>query len=538
MPAPYAAAPDPALLAASAPSGRSGLVLSVLLTFAAALALYASLAAPSVLFGDSAELQTVALRGGIPHATGYPTFVLLGRLFARLPFPDPGFRITFMSALCAAATVALLVLLLAQLGLSRGAALAGALVLGASFTFWDDALRAEVYSLAGFLGFLALWRTLVALRGPNLPDALLAGMLSGLALTGHLMLAPAVASLWAVLTWRVMSSQPRPILALAALIVAFALGLAPYLYLVWADTRDYPFNYLRLVELIHMPDGPSADFDTPWKRVAWLVSSRGLYPPVPFPFSFRGTASGLARCLCVLFLFELGPLAPPFVLWGFLRLLRANAGAARVLAAVAAAALLFSGAIAAGTHMGIFLLPCTLACAIFLAAGIEPLIARRASLGALLLAAVVVAPHAIRVYANDHPIGRWKLRVEQEDPSLKPTRVPSLRGFHTPRLYGEQALASIPLHALVLAEWPEFANLTYFRVVEGDRLDLTLQPMSPKRLRERMLRWQESHGVERGPFVFLSRPPALASAGAPLDSVTLAVGRRIWIRRTPVSGSP
>ena len=115
---------------------RGVTLLVVLLTFAAALVGYTSLAAPTVMFGDSAELQTVALAGGIPHATGYPAFILLGRLFAQLPFADPAFRINFMSCCFGAATVALFVLAFTALDLSIPSALAGALALGASFTFW------------------------------------------------------------------------------------------------------------------------------------------------------------------------------------------------------------------------------------------------------------------------------------------------------------------------------------------------------------------------------------------------------------------
>ncbi|TMQ55326.1 MAG: DUF2723 domain-containing protein [Candidatus Eisenbacteria bacterium] len=512
-----------------------GPALQAALAFVVALAFYASLAAPSVLFGDSGELQTVALRGGIPHSSGYPSFVLIGRLFGLVPFADRAYRITFMGACFSAATVALLPLLLAELGLSRGAALAGALALGASFTFWQVALRAEVYSFAIFLGFMAVWRTLAALRGQALRDALMAGVLCGLAVTGHLMLAPVAAVLGLVLALHVVRTQPRRILALAALLAAFAAGLTPFLYLVWADTQDYPFNYLRLVSQIQMPNGPTPDFDTPWKRVAWLVTSRGLYPSFPYPFSLRTTVGGVARCLAELFLFELGPVAPPFILWGFLRVRRAHPTAALVLAGVAAATLLFSGAIAPGTHMGIFLLACTLVCAIFIAAGIEPLIARGAGPAALAIALLVVPPHAIRIRANDHPIGRWRLQTVQEDPTLGPERLPNLRGFHAPREYGEQALATIPRDALVFAEWSEFANLRYFQIVEHRRPELTLQTMSSKNLLVRMQRWQESHGIERAPFVFLSRPPAEAHASAPLDSIRLAVGRWIWIRRAPIS---
>src|SRR5437773_1489322 len=402
-----------------------GPALQAALAFVVALAFYASLAAPSVLFGDSGELQIVALRGGIPHSSGYPSFVLIGRLFGLVPFADRAYRITFMGACFSAATVAL----------------------------------------------------------------------------------------------HVVRTQPRRILALAALLAAFAAGLTPSLYLVWADTQDYPFNYLRLVSQIQMPNGPTPDFDTPWKRVAWLVTSRGLYPSFPYPFSLRTTVGGVARCLAELFLFELGPVAPPFILWGSLRVRRAHPTAALILAGVAAATLLFSGAIAPGTHMGIFLLACTLVCAIFIAAGIEPLIARGAAPAALAIALLVVPPHAIRTRATDHPIGRWRLQTVQEDPTLGPERLPNLRGFHAPREYGEQALATIPRDALVFAEWSEFANLRYFQIVEHRRPELTLQTMSSKNLLLRMQRWQESHGIERAPFVFLSRPPAEAHASAPLDSI-------------------
>src|SRR5437660_5214405 len=48
---------------------------AALLAAGVALAVYAWGAAPSVLSGDSAELAAAASRGGVPHATGYPSFV-------------------------------------------------------------------------------------------------------------------------------------------------------------------------------------------------------------------------------------------------------------------------------------------------------------------------------------------------------------------------------------------------------------------------------------------------------------------------------
>ena len=51
---------------------------------------------------DGGELATAAYRLGIPHPPGYPTYVLVGRLFTLLPWGDVAHRLSLMSALFAA----------------------------------------------------------------------------------------------------------------------------------------------------------------------------------------------------------------------------------------------------------------------------------------------------------------------------------------------------------------------------------------------------------------------------------------------------
>ncbi len=53
---------------------RRGTIVAMAVAFLLASVLYVQTAAPSVQWGDSGEFQTVALVGGIPHATGYPLF--------------------------------------------------------------------------------------------------------------------------------------------------------------------------------------------------------------------------------------------------------------------------------------------------------------------------------------------------------------------------------------------------------------------------------------------------------------------------------
>lgn len=524
-----------------------GRLPAMLLAFALALAVYASLAAPTVMFADSAEFQTVALTGGIPHSTGYPTFVLMGRLFAHLPLPDRAFRITFMSACFGAGSVALLVLILHEVGIGLVPALMGALLFGSTFTFWRAALRAEVYTLSVFIALLALWRTVVAFRSPSLGPSVLAGFLLGLTLTGHLSFIPPVAVFGLALAWHVFRSRPPALRELAALLGAFLLGLTPYLYLVWADTRNYPYDYLNVVALVSNPLGrPLPSFDTPWERVAWLVTGRNYFPPRPFPVPQPGMLRDVLRGAELVFLFELGPVALVLLVIGFFRQLGRDAGLAILIAVAGAASAGFTAMFADRQLFPIFLLPAVFGATVFVAAGIEPLYAgfaaaaRAQGLGlfapaALALAVVALPPHFLRVYANAHPIGPMGLRVEEEDPTFKPTAVPSLSGFVAGRLYGEQALAAIPPDAIVFGAWPEFANLTYFKVVERRRPDLTLQPMDSKSLRERMVLWQERHAVESRPFVFLSPPPPYPPAGAAIDSLELPSGRRIWVRRAQIT---
>lgn len=62
--------------------GNKLLTLSILLAvFLISFGTYLHGANPTVLYGDSAEIQAVANLGGVAHPSGYPTYILLGQLF-------------------------------------------------------------------------------------------------------------------------------------------------------------------------------------------------------------------------------------------------------------------------------------------------------------------------------------------------------------------------------------------------------------------------------------------------------------------------
>ncbi|MEO6456794.1 MAG: DUF2723 domain-containing protein [Chloroflexia bacterium] len=135
----------------------------------AAFGLYVLTLAPSVMPGDYAEFQLCAAVLGVPHPTGYPLYVLLGKLFTLLPFGDVAYRVNFSSAAYMAGTVWLLYFIALRLArfvrLDRGwwSAGIGAGLFAVAPTVWSMSLVARSYALnallvASVISFLLLWR--------------------------------------------------------------------------------------------------------------------------------------------------------------------------------------------------------------------------------------------------------------------------------------------------------------------------------------------------------------------------------------------
>jgi hypothetical protein len=240
--------------------------------FAGALGMYGLTLAPTVvaMFDDSLELQLVTYQLGIVHPTGYPLYTLLGWLFTRLPVGDVAYRVNLMSAIFAAATVALVYLIGLELASQPSppsdqahldharwpwantlAALIGALTLAVSPVFWSQATLAEVYTLNAAFVAAILWlsvrieRQAKSQTHPYPEKSLLAlAFLLGLSLTHHrstVLLLPAIIFyLWRPLGgWRhsqARESQSRSHLtgllrAWVKLAAAFSIPLLLYLYI-------------------------------------------------------------------------------------------------------------------------------------------------------------------------------------------------------------------------------------------------------------------------------------------------------------------
>lgn len=111
---------------------------------------------------DAGDLITAAYTGGVAHPPGYPTYLLLARLFQYLPFGTLAFRTNLLSALCALLAALLVMHLTRRLSpgqarLQRWAGLIGGLAFGLSPLFWSQAVITEVYTLHLLFVASILW---------------------------------------------------------------------------------------------------------------------------------------------------------------------------------------------------------------------------------------------------------------------------------------------------------------------------------------------------------------------------------------------
>lgn len=230
-----------------------------LFIFLGATVLYLFTMAPSITqqhFGtDSAELTATAYTLGVAHPPGYPTYIILAKIFSMaIPWGDVAHRINILSAVSGAGSVLLVywichTIIEGTFVISRSpsyktstAAFIGAAAFAVSPLPWSQSIIGEVYSLnALFTGGILL----LTLRWSQEPRArfwvlALTIFLLGLGLGNHLTL------LFVALPMSYIIVMNRGAFTLAPafkLLIVFALGLSIYLYLPIRASSNPPINW-------------------------------------------------------------------------------------------------------------------------------------------------------------------------------------------------------------------------------------------------------------------------------------------------------
>jgi hypothetical protein len=114
---------------------------------AGAFAMYRATLLPSFDFGDTAAFQDAGGALEITPRQGYPLYFAIGNVIVWLADREPAFGMNLASAVCGALACGLLTWLAADLAGSITAGVFAGALFAASYTFWSQAIIAEVYAL-------------------------------------------------------------------------------------------------------------------------------------------------------------------------------------------------------------------------------------------------------------------------------------------------------------------------------------------------------------------------------------------------------
>jgi hypothetical protein len=456
-----------------------------------ALAAYVRTLAPDVLYGDSAEFQTLAYTLGTTHSTGYPIYLLLARAIGFLPIGSPAWRVNLVSAVGAATTVSSIFLLTRYLTHSRIGALLGSVALGLSYTFWSQALIAELYTPAlSFLSIIVLllwrWHRAPLERSRSL---LSAALLSGLGLGVHAfvaLIAPAAAIfvIWTLWARHARSMQWRRSLAAAFLGLVVGMGIF-FLTFFLTDINDPPTSFFRvaLYPSRSIWGLKATDLNSPFERL-WVTVSGLQWQNAMFPdgdgYVWRGLGTYAERLLtyefstgmflCALLGLEVARRAVP-KLGGFLLM--------------ALVTMLFFILNYEPPDKYIFFLPTYVLLAIGIGAGAgfllelvyRHLVARRSRwygafyvLAVTLLAWVVIKPFGA---------SRWQALRTGAATFVQDRYAYPLYNLEEPRRLASWRLEQLPDDAVLILEWRALYTMYYLAHVERVRTDVTIMEASP-----------------------------------------------------------
>ncbi len=214
---------------------RKKIFIQYLLVLTGALALYGLTCAPAILWQDSAGAvyriwhNDIEGNGGL--AVAHPLYFIIGIGIKYLPFGDLAYKINLMSAVFGAITIANLFLLL-RLWLGRVLpAIIGSVTLAVSWTFWQNAVIAEVYTVYMALLTCELILLLLYIKTKKVAYLYFLGLINGLAIAEHM---------WAIFGFTCYTVFLIVLLArkqinlkhLGIIVLLWVVGASPYEYLI------------------------------------------------------------------------------------------------------------------------------------------------------------------------------------------------------------------------------------------------------------------------------------------------------------------
>ena len=133
---------------------------------------------------DGGDLVTAAATGGVPHPSGYPTYLLIADLFLKLPVGSLAYRTNLFSGVCTVVTALMIYKIMRSLDQTIFSASVASLVFGTFPLVWSQAIITEVYALNALFVTILLYFYIMRVSHPV--SDYIWGIVAGLGLGNHL----------------------------------------------------------------------------------------------------------------------------------------------------------------------------------------------------------------------------------------------------------------------------------------------------------------------------------------------------------------
>jgi hypothetical protein len=220
--------------------GATGTVLTVLAVALIAFLLYDATLLQGQDLGDTASFQATIWDRFLTPRQGYPLYYAVGDLFVWLAPGNPARALNLASAVCGAIACGLLAWIVAALADSLAAGAFAGLLYAASYTFWSQAIIAEVYALHALMTAACLVALILWASKPTLARLAVFFLLYAVGFGNHLSMVLLMPGFTLFLLWAARGgplAMVRPRVVLLALAMA-ALGASLYLWnlsYLWHD---------------------------------------------------------------------------------------------------------------------------------------------------------------------------------------------------------------------------------------------------------------------------------------------------------------
>lgn len=440
------------------------IAINTVLVIVLVLVFYVFTLAPTVLWGDDAELQRLA----ILNETGsgirnYGLWRAIAHEFTRIPYGDIAWRVNLACAVFAALTVGVLFVIFMLLRCSLMVAWAGCIAFSISHTFWLHAVRAEVYSL--FILILALTIALLVAWHHQPKHIVLLSLgivMTGFALLAHMLIVTFVP---AIVYLIVRTKKRNALCTYIVVMMSTMIGLVPY----WITRQSVDPQVAISNSLYNLLHIKTRDI------VLWL-GFLGYQFLLLTPMSILGLMHFWKRNRTLFLFFGLAFTGNVLWTWSF-----------------------------QVPDQYVFYLPSYLVFVLWVGKGVEVFthgVTIKAHLFSIVLMMVTLLPLP---FYRLTPVILNQLKLPLLPVRTLPYRdnnlfffYPPKTGYYGARFFGESVMASLPPNAAVLADHSPLQTLRYFQEVENKRQDIVL---ADSYLEQGQLAWLVQQSETRPVFI-------------------------------------